>query len=80
MKIKIIGKAHLKGTSKRTGNDYDFIQLHYNGKARGVEGQAALTLSLSPDDYPFDSIIVGSDYNVEFDNRGYIQEFTPVGR
>jgi len=25
MKIKVTGKAHLQGTSKRTGNPYDFI-------------------------------------------------------
>lgn len=31
MKIKLIGKAHLKGTSKKTGNPSDFIQVHYNG-------------------------------------------------
>ena len=78
MIIKVIGKAHLKGTSKKTGNPYDFIQVHYNGRARGVEGQAALTLSLDPVDFPFADVIVGGDYNVEFDNRGYIVEFLPV--
>ena len=78
MKIKVIGKAHLQGTSKKTGNPYDFIQVHYNGKARGVEGVAALTLSLDPRDYPFADVIVGGEYNVECDNRGYIVEFLPV--
>ena len=78
MKIKVIGKAHLKGTSKKTGNDYDFIQVHYNGKARGVEGLAALTINLDPKDYPFADVVVGGEYNVEFDNRGYIVEFLPV--
>ena len=42
------------------------------------EGRAALTLSLDPKDYPFADMIVGGDYNVEFDNRGYIVEFLPV--
>mgnify|MGYP001040558305 CR=1 FL=1 len=51
MRIKVIGKAHLKGTSKRTGNPYDFIQIHYNGPAFGVEGVAACTLSLDPQQY-----------------------------
>ena len=45
MKIKVISKAHLKGTSKKTDNPYDFIQVHYNGPARGVEDLAALTRS-----------------------------------
>ncbi len=27
MKIKVGGKAHLAGTSKKTGKPYDFIQV-----------------------------------------------------
>ena len=78
MKVKVSGKAHLKGTSKRTGNDYDFIQVHYLGPDRGVEGLAAKTLSLDPARYPYDMIHIDRDYLVEFDDRGYPVEFTPV--
>lgn len=78
MKINVIGKAHLKGTSKRSGNPYDFIQVHYNGRARGVEGLAALTVNLDSRDCPFADVVVGAEYNVEFDNRGYVVEFQPV--
>ena len=42
MKIKVIGKAHLEGASKRTGKEYNFNQVHYTGPDRGVEGLAAL--------------------------------------
>jgi len=48
MKIHVIGKAHLQGTSKKTGNPYGFIQIHYNGLARNVVGLGAMTLSLDP--------------------------------
>ena len=78
MKIKVIGKAHLQGTSKKTGNPYDFIQIHYNGPARGVEGLGALTFGLDPQLYPYDSITVGSDYIVEFDSTGYPLDFYPA--
>lgn len=78
MKVKAIGKAHLQGVSKRTGKPFDFIQVHYNGKVRGVEGLAALNLTLDPKDHPFDDIVVGQEYIVEFDNRGYIVEFAPA--
>ena len=71
MRIKVLGKAHLEGTSKRTGKDYNFHQVHYLGAARGVEGQAAQTLSLDPGQVSYSSIIIGEDYNVAFDNRGY---------
>jgi len=78
MKIAVIGKAHLQGTSKKTGNPYDFIQLHYNGPARNVVGLAAMTLSLAPSMVRYDAIMVPGDYNVEFDNRGYPVAFAPV--
>lgn len=78
MKIKVIGKARLAGTSKKTGKPYDFIQVHYNGLARGVIGEGAMTLSLDPQLVPFDSIIVPHDYTVEFDQRGFPVSFAPV--
>ncbi len=40
MKIKVIGKVHREGTSKRTGNSYNFNQVFYNGHDRSVEGLA----------------------------------------
>ena len=78
MKIQVEGKAHLKGTSKRTGNDYDFVQVHYLGKARGVDGLAAMTLNLDPKEYPLSEIVVGGVYNAEFENRGYVIGFELV--
>ena len=78
MKIHVVGKLHLKGTSKKTGNPYDFIQVHYLGKAPGVEGNAALTLNLDPKDHPLDSIKVPGDYIADFDGKGFIVDFYPV--
>ena len=78
MNIKVSGKAHLKGKSKRTGNDYDFIQVHYLGKDRNVDGLAAKTLSLDPRFFPYDTILVDREYLLEFDDRGYPVEFMPV--
>ena len=78
MKIKVYGKAHLEGTSKRTGKPYNFNQIHYLSRARGVDGLAAQTLMLDPAQYPLGSIVVNGEYNVEFDSRGYPVEFSPV--
>lgn len=78
MKIRVEGKAHLEGTSKKTGKDYNFNQIHYLASGRGVEGLAAKTLALDPIMYPIGSIIVGKTYDVEFDERGYIVDFVPV--
>lgn len=54
MRIKVYGKVHLEGVAKKSGNPYNFNQVHYLGKARGVEGQAALALALDSFDYPFE--------------------------
>ena len=77
MKIKVLGKAHLQGVSKKTGSPYNFNQIHFLGKARGVEGQAALTATLDPVDYPIDNIQIGGEYIMERDGSGYVVEFTP---
>ena len=78
MKIKVIGKAHLEGKSKKTGKDYNFNQIHYLGVAYGVDGQAALTQNLDPARVPYDSIVIGAEYAIEFDNRGYVVSFERV--
>lgn len=80
MRIKVIGKARLRGTSRKTGNSYDFIQAHYNGPAFGVEGVAACTLSLDPRRFPYDRIAIGGEYNVEFGPRGYLVEFASAAK
>lgn len=78
MKIKVIGKVHREGVSKKTGNPYNFNQVHYTGHDRGVEGLAALTLALDPTLIPYADIKLNTEYDVEFGNRGVVVGFTPV--
>ena len=80
MRIVVVGKAHLKGTSKKTGNDYDFLQVHYLGPEFGVEGEAAQKISLDPQVVPYESIEVGAPYDAQFDPRGRCVEFTRIER
>ena len=77
-KIKVIGKAHLEGKSKRIGKEYNFNQVHYTGPDRGVEGIAALTLSLNPVLISYDDIKLNAEYEVDFGPRGYVVVFRPV--
>lgn len=78
MTIKIIGKRHMEGTSKKSGKPYNLNEVHYNSRARGVEGLAAKTILLDAVQYPYDSIFVNADYHVEFDEKGYPVEFARV--
>lgn len=77
MRINVAGKRNKQGNRKKDGRPYNLNEIHYLGRAYGVEGLGACTLVLDPVQYPFDSIIVGKDYNVEFDGGGYIIDFTP---
>lgn len=77
MRIKIVGKVRRKGTSKKTGTDYDFIELHYVAPAYGVIGEEAATTTIDPDTYPFDKIVPGA-YHAEFDSHGRILTLAPV--
>lgn len=77
MKIKVYGKVHLSGTSKKTGNKYDFIQLHCLVPQRGVEGEAARVISVSPEIVNYDSIVVGCVCNVEVDFDGRVVSCRP---
>ena len=78
MKIKVYGKSHMEGTSKKTGKPYNLNQIHYLGKARNVEGLAALTLFLDAIEYPISTINLNKQYEVEFDQYGYVVEFMEV--
>ncbi len=78
MKIKVIGKIHRSGTSKKTGKDYNFVELHYLGHERGVEGDAACRVTIDPGLYPYAKILLGTEYNIEFDQRGFAVGFEPV--
>lgn len=80
MKIKVIGKQHMKGTSKKTGQPYDFVALHFNAPARGVEGTAAQTVNIDPALIPFDRIAIGGEYDLELDLRGYVVAVDPVSK
>lgn len=77
IKIKVIGKKRLQGTSKKTGNPYNFIQIHHISPARGVEGMAARTFSLAPNFMLFDDTWVNGEYDVEFNQGGYVISFLP---
>lgn len=77
MRVKVIGKTRRTGVSKRTGQNYDFIEIHYVAPTRGVIGEAALTTTIDPGLFPFDNLVPGL-YNFEFDNRGSLVALAPV--
>lgn len=80
MKITVLGKAHLEGVSKKTGKPYNFNQIHYNGRQRGVEGTAAIVEMVDPILFPIEHIQLGATYEVERDRFGRIDEMRLVSK
>lgn len=77
MKIKVYGKQHLSGVSKKTGKNYDFIQLHCLVPQRGVEGEAAKVISVSPSVVDYASIALGKICSIELDFDGRVVSVSP---
>ena len=80
MKIKVYGKKHMAGTSKKTGNAYDIIFVHTlveKPRDKVLEGAEAKTLTLGADMINYDAIKVGGTIDVQFDLDGRISSARP---
>lgn len=78
MRITITGRAHMDGVSTKTGKPYNIHRIHCLGTQRGVEGQAAIVLTLDGAEYPYDKLRVGGEYIADFDSDGKLIDLTPV--
>ena len=74
MKIKVIGKR--EGVSKKSGKPY--VQVSYLEKMNGGEGQVGNNLWLDPKDYDAKTVVVGKEYNAEFNSGGFLVSFAPA--
>ena len=75
MIIKVIGKRHCSGTSKKSGKPFDFSEVFFIGQQRNVEGLAGLSFTVDPTVISYPEIVVGGDYNAEFGPGGYLVSF-----
>lgn len=78
MIVKLVGKTHLEGVSKRTGKPFSNTVAYINGKENGVSGYKAFDIWLDPVQYPVESLVENADYNLEYNNRGFVASFTLV--
>ena len=75
MKVVVIGKEYVSGTSKKTGKPFEANLAYVSYKKMGVEGQAVEAIFLDPNTYPLGAIQVGKTYNVDRDSRGFLVSF-----
>lgn len=78
MTIQVVGKAHRSGTSKKSGKDYDFTEVHFLTQDRFVEGQACRTLVVDPSIIDPSKILVQQYYGVDFNERGQLLAMQPI--
>ena len=75
MKVSVVGKEFVSGTSKRTGKDFASNVAYVTHKKNGVNGLAVYSIWLDPVQYPLDSIQIGKVYDVDRDQRGFLISF-----
>ena len=78
MKVMVLGKEHMSGTSKKTGKAYDANVVHVSYKRSGVEGQTVESVWLDPSFIALAHIDIGKEYNLDRDGRGYVVGFDQV--
>ena len=77
MNLKIYGKAHIQGKSKKTGKDVDFYVVHLLMPDPNIEGMAAVQKTVNPSLIKYENIIVNQYYDIEPDFNGNIISFKP---
>lgn len=78
MKVTVVGKEHMSGTSKKSGKEYSNTIAHITYKKNGLDGLAADTVWLDDKTYPLASIQVGKTYDLDRDGRGFVIGFELV--
>ena len=78
MKVTVVGKEFVSGTSRKTGRPFALNLIHLTHKKNGVDGLVVESIWLDPDSFPLGSIAVGGVYDLDRDNRGQILDFAPV--
>ena len=76
MKVTVVGKEHVSGKSRKTGNPFDANIAHVTHKKNGCEGLTVDSIWLDTAAYPLRGIEVGAEYNVDRDSRGFIVDFS----
>lgn len=76
-KATIFGKVRRKGTSKKTGEPYDFVEFHMAVAKRGIIGESSERKIVDASFCDFDKFALGV-YDADFDSDGNLLSLKPV--
>lgn len=79
-KYKLMGKEHLEGVSKKTGNAYCMDVLHVldldEGGAKNLAGQRVDKITVAPEDA--EGLMIGETVDIVFNRFGRVEHIEPV--
>lgn len=81
MIIQYVGKIRRSGVSKKTGNNYDFVELHFIKENTSFDGGRCTSTKtiFDPDTCKgLRDMISMQHYNADFDDNGNIIALSPV--
>ena len=78
MVVKVVGKQHLEGISKKSGKPYSNTVVYILNSKNGVEGQEASSVWLDDKQFPVTNVVLNQDYSIEYDRGGYVVDFRPL--
>lgn len=77
MKVTVIGKEVLNGTSKKTGQPFNATMVHCTFKKARCEGLACDKIWVDSSLCDEKAIFLEGIYDVDRDERGYLTAFEP---
>lgn len=78
MKVRVVGKEKMEGTSKKTGNPYNGSLVHIAFAKPRCEGNGVESLFVDNSLAKYENIRVDKLYDLDRDGRGYILAFEEV--
>lgn len=73
MIIELVGRRYCKGTSRDTGERYEYTKIYYLDSERGVDGRIGKEKNIYPEQLAPDKLVVGQCYDIEFNDKGYVR-------
>ncbi len=77
MKVTVIGKETVRGTSKKTGQQLNATMVYCTYKRARAEGEACDKLWVDSNLCAGADIFIGGVYDLDRDERGYLVAFEP---
>lgn len=77
MIVQFIGYCRRTGTSRKSGNDYDFVQVHFIKDNPDFTGRETAVKNVRPS-FKYADLIPNQHYDFDFDDNGNLVAARPA--